>query len=105
MKNYEAVIILEPNVTPEKNQEDSQKVKDIIAKFGGSIQSEIKWGRRSMAYSIKKKREGYYLLLNFQANPEAVKPISQAFRLLETEVLRFMILQKDAPQPAPVKTA
>ncbi len=100
MNHYEAVIILEPNVTPEKNQEDIQKVKDIIVKYGGVIQSEIKWGKRGMAYSIKKKREGYYLLLNFQAKPEAIKQISQAYRLLETEVLRSMILQKDAPQPA-----
>ncbi len=100
MNHYEAVIILEPNVTPEKNQEDIQKVKDVIVKYGGVIQSEIKWGKRVMAYSIKKKREGYYLLLNFQAAPEAIKQISQAYRLLETEVLRSMILQKDAPQPA-----
>lgn len=99
MKSYEAVIILEPNVNPEKNQEDIQKVKDVIVKYGGTIESEIKWGKRAMAYSIKKKKEGYYLLLNFQAKPEAIKQISQAYRLLEAEVLRSMILQKDAPLP------
>lgn len=100
MKNYEAVIILEANVTPEKNQDDVQKVKDVIVKYEGAIQSEIKWGKRVMAYPIKKKREGYYLLLVFQAKPEAIKQIAQAYRLLETEVLRSMIIQKDAPQPA-----
>ncbi len=95
MKDYEAVIILQPRATPEKVQEDIQKVKDIITKNNGVIQSEIKWGKRNLTYSIKKKREGYYLLLHFQLDPSAVKTIAQAYRLLEEEVLRFMITEQN----------
>ncbi len=97
MKDYEAVIILEPNTIPEKVQEDIQKVKDVITKQGGKIQSEIKWGKRNLAYAIKKKREGYYLVLSFQAESSAIKNVMQAYRLMEQEILRVMVLEKNKP--------
>lgn len=102
MKSYEAMIILQGHLSPEKVQADIQKVKDVITKHGGLIQSESKWGKRNLAYSIKKKREGYYLLLSFQALPSSIKEIGQAYRLLE-EVLRATIVQKAGiPQVAKV---
>ncbi|MBI4550153.1 MAG: 30S ribosomal protein S6 [Candidatus Omnitrophica bacterium] len=99
---YEAMIILFPGATPEKSQEEIQKVKDVISKFGGAVQSEVKWGKRTMAYTIKKKREGYYLLLHFQAKPSSIKPMTQAWKLMEDDVIRILIVQKDQPQLAKV---
>lgn len=95
MRNYEAMIILEANPVPDKIQESIQKVKDIIVKYGGAVQSEIKWGKRALAYSLKKKREGYYILLYFQAEPSSIGPVVQAYRLLDQEVLRAMIIARE----------
>jgi small subunit ribosomal protein S6 len=101
-RNYEAMIILYPGATPEKSQEEIQKVKDVITRFGGVVQSEVKWGKRGMAYSIKKKRDGYYLLLHFQADPSSLKSMTQAWKLMEDQVIRVLIVQKDQPQLAKV---
>lgn len=102
MKFYEAMIILQPNLNPDKSQEDIQKVKDVIIKNGGTIQSEIKWGKRSLAYSIKKKREGYYVIFHFDAPPTSIINIASAYRIMEEDVLRAMILQIEKPEIAKV---
>lgn len=102
MRDYEAVIILQPGASPDKSQEDIQRVKDVIVKNKGVIQSEIKWGKRSLAYPVKKKREGYYLLVHFQAEPSAIQPIVEAYRLLDQLVLRALVVQRDRPEVAKV---
>lgn len=102
MNFYEAVIVLQPQLSAEKMQEAVQKVKDIVSKHGGTVQAENKWGKRGLAYSIKKKREGYVVLLSFQADPSKINLIHQAYRLLEEEVLRALIIKKEQPQAANV---
>lgn len=98
MRSYEAMIILHPHASPERLQDGVTKVKDVITKQKGSVSSEIKWGKRTLAFPIKKKKEGYYLILEFQADPSAVKPLHQAYRLMEEDVLRVMILEKTKPE-------
>jgi small subunit ribosomal protein S6 len=93
------MIVLRSGATPEKMQESIQKAEEVIKKNGGLIQEEIKWGKRNLAYAIKKKREGYYLLVYFQAEPSSIKPITEAYRLLDEDVLRAMILERGDGEP------
>ncbi|HNV86103.1 MAG TPA: 30S ribosomal protein S6 [Candidatus Omnitrophota bacterium] len=94
MKDYEAVFILRSTLGPEKTQEEIEKLKEVIKKQEGVIQEEVKWGNRTLAYSIKNKREGFYVLLYFQLDPSRVKSILHTYGLMTDEVLRVMIVEK-----------
>lgn len=100
MKDYEVVVILRATLGPEKIQEDLDKVKEVIKKQGGVVQEEQKWGSRTLAYPIKKKTEGFYVLIYFQMAPSGLTQLNHAFRLMEEEVLRAMVLEKEEiPKP------
>jgi len=106
MKDYEAVFILRSTLGPEKTQEEIEKLKDVIKKQEGIVQEEIKWGNRTLAYSIKNRRDGYYVLLYFQLDPSRVKQILHTYRLMTDEILRVLIVEKqEAPKPQKVVSA
>ena len=44
-------------------------VQDVIKKIGGTVDKVDEWGKRALAYEVKKQREGYYVVVNFQADP------------------------------------
>jgi len=100
MRDYEVVVILRATLGPDKIQEDLEKVKETIRKQGGVIQEEQKWGSRSLSYPIKKKTEGFYVLIYFQIEPSRITALNHAFRLMEEEVIRALVLVKEElPKP------
>ena len=91
MNVYELVVILNAATNDEAKEAFLNKLKTLV----GS-DSELKvedWGRRKLAYEIKKSREGYYLLVNFETNAENVAEIERKLRI-DDSVLKHMIIKK-----------
>lgn len=94
MRTYEALYIASPNVEDGDIQTLSQEVQDLVTQNGGTIvRSEI-WGKRKLAYLVKKYSEGNYILLRFQANPEFIQKLELWFKLHET-VIRYLVTYLD----------
>ena len=68
MNKYESVVIIDPSVDEEKVKELSQKFTDLINK-DGKVEKVEELGKKRLAYEVKKNKEGYYVVLNFEANP------------------------------------
>lgn len=94
MRTYEALYICTPEMEEGDIQTVSQEVDNLVTSNGGSIvRSEI-WGKRKLAYMVKKYSEGTYILLRFQAQPDFVEKLEQYFRLSDP-IFRFMVVHFD----------
>lgn len=91
---YESTYII--NAALEDAEVDGvvQRVTDYIEEHGGTLVEMNKWGRRRLAYPIKKKYNGYYVYMAFEAQAVSI-PLLERFYILEDNVLRHLTLQLD----------
>ena len=94
MNQYETVFILTPVLSDDQMKEAVNKVKDVLAKVGAEIINEENWGLKKLAYPIDKKSTGFYELIEFKAEPEALKTLEVAYRRDE-RVLRYLTVKME----------
>lgn len=90
MRNYEVVVIAQPDLDEAALTSLIDKIKGWITDSGGTIDKVDQWGKRRMAYAIRKQREGQYTLFFVQMKPGFAAELERNLRLVES-VLRFMI--------------
>jgi small subunit ribosomal protein S6 len=93
MRKYEAMVIFYPNFEEEKRVALLERFKGII-EAGGSITTQDEWGMRKLAYLIDDLAEGYYVLINFESNPEVVKEFDRIAKISEG-IMRHMIVKEE----------
>ncbi len=93
MNNYESVIILSANAPEEATVAFGEKMKELIS-ANGELTNVEEWGRKTLAYEIKKQSEGVYILFTFVAKPEFIKEFERVLRLDEI-VLKHIVIRKD----------
>ncbi|HOZ45915.1 MAG TPA: 30S ribosomal protein S6 [Candidatus Hydrogenedentes bacterium] len=94
MRTYEALYIVRPDIEDGEIQTVAKGVETLITTNGGAIvRSEI-WGKRRLAYEVKKYTEGCYILVRFTAEPSFVSRLEYHFRLSEA-VIRHLITYFD----------
>ncbi len=94
MNKYEGLYILEPDLTDDVKEGIIAKFSDMIVKAGGTVDGIEKWGNKRMAYTIKDKRDGFYVLMNFTAPAELPSEIEKLMHITEG-ILRCMFVRKD----------
>lgn len=113
MSDYEVVFILKSNLSNEQVSDLSEKFKKLVAKEGGVVHSLESWGRRRLAYPIKKEREGHYHRMLFSGTSSAPARLENGFRVTDG-VLRYLTVRLDKlptvkpvapPSEAPVAAA
>jgi small subunit ribosomal protein S6 len=99
MRHYEAMYIVDADTPDEALEPIIEKYKKVITDGGGEVTEAGKWekGRRQLAYEINKKREGMYLLMQFQANSEVPKELDRIFRIND-EVIRHLVVRQDSDE-------
>lgn len=95
MRQYEMMVILDPEIEERTVAPSLDKYLSVVTTAGGSVDNVDIWGRRRLAYEIKKKAEGIYAVVDFTATPETAKELDRQLRLNEA-VLRTKILRPDA---------
>ena len=89
---YESVIIINATLEDAQVETEIEKIKDFILKNGGELRALEKWGRRRLAYAIKKKNNGFYVLYEFKAPGDIVAKLERQY-LLNENVIRFMTIE------------
>jgi small subunit ribosomal protein S6 len=92
VKTYETLFIINPDIDEAETTRAVDIVQDVITTGGGSIIRVDKWGKRQLAYQIQKKREGYYVLMFFQAPPGVMTELNRRYKLTDT-IMRHLIIQ------------
>ena len=93
MNKYESVIILSANAPEEATVAFGEKMKELIS-ANGELTSVEEWGKKTLAYEVKKQTEGYYILFTFDDKPEFIAEFERILRLDEI-VLKHMVIRKD----------
>ena len=93
MRSYEVIFIVHPDLDENALKGVIERVQAWIADAGGSVDNVDQWGKRRMAYSIRKQREGQYVYMEAQFAPTFSAELERNMRLLEP-VMRYSIISK-----------
>ena len=113
MNKYEVVYIIDPAVEEEARKALIARFNDLIANNGGTVEKVEEWGKRRLAYAIDYKTEGYYVLVNFQAEAELPRELERNLQISDS-VIRYQVIKlierkvgikPRAVRPAPVAPA
>ncbi len=94
MNQYETVFILTPVLSEDQMKEAVNKFKSVLTDNGAEIINEELWGLKKLAYSIDKKSTGFYVLLEFKAEPTTIAALELSFRRDE-KVIRYLTVKME----------
>ena len=92
MNKYESVVIINPNVEENSLKELIERFKTLI-NTDGSVEQVNELGKKRLAYEIKKNKEAYYVVYEFEANPSLIAELERNYRITD-EVLKFIVIKK-----------
>ncbi|MEA5420136.1 30S ribosomal protein S6 [Spirulina sp. CCNP1310] len=104
-RNYEMMYVLRPDLSEELVSAAVTKYQDLLTENGATnIECDV-WGRRRLAYPIKKFNDGIYVLVHYSGDGKQIAPVERMMRLSE-DVIRFLTLKLDIkataePEPEP----
>jgi len=93
MTKYEILYIIDTAVADEEKEQVVQSVKALVENNGGVAEEPDRWGVRKYAYPINYKSEGYYVLMNFEADDTLPQTLTEKLNI-NRSVVRFMIVAK-----------
>ena len=93
MNSYEMMYIIPSQSTDEEKEALIAQVNSMIEKDGGKIESVERIGNKKLAYEISKKREGYYVLVNFTAESSVPNKLG-ALLSITNNIMRYIIVAK-----------
>ncbi len=97
MRKYEVMYIIKESVEAEKRAELMEQVKGFLTENGATVTKTDEWGMREFAYEIDDMKKGYYVVLKFDANNEAVKEFDRLMGI-NPNIVRFMITRDEAAE-------
>ena len=99
MQLYESIFIIRPSLSDDDTNQLIDKMKGLLEKAGASLEIVENWGKKKLAYEIKRERRGTFVYLFFKAAGNVVGDLEHAYRL-EDAVLKFLTVRIEQP-PAP----
>ena len=99
MTEYEILLLLDPELSDEKQTEIVARVSTLVEQGGGTFERHDPWGRRKLAYPIDKKEDGIYHLLTLAATPETLDELNRVLKI-DDDVLRHMATRRHEGGPA-----
>jgi len=106
LRSYDLVYVVRPDLDTEAMAAVVQRVTQRLGEAGATIEHAEAWGKRRMAYSIKRFREGHYVFVRFSASGERIPDIRHNLKIVE-DVLRASVTVAVGPiaPPKPVQPA
>ena len=93
MNDYEILLLLDPELPDERQNEIVTRTRETIEKGGGTWADHQPWGRRRLSYEIDHKTDGAYHLLTFDAAPETLDEVSRVLRITDG-VMRHLAVRR-----------
>lgn len=94
LRHYETTYILHPDIDDAVKNTVAERVENIIKSFDGEIVRVEEWGRRKLAYRVKKQTRGVYVYVRYTATADSVAELERILRLLDS-VLKFLTIKVD----------
>ena len=94
MRRYELIYIVNPNLDAESLGEVVAKFSDLTKKLKGYLVKVTEWGKKKLAYEVKRFDKGYYIVFDFCGSPETVKELERNLKL-DDRVLKYLTVKID----------
>jgi small subunit ribosomal protein S6 len=92
VREYELVYLIQPDATPEREKEIHSRLDEAVARSEGTVLLRDDWGKRRLAYEIRKFQKGHYVLLSFLGEGAIVSELERLLRL-DPDILRFLTVK------------
>ena len=99
-RDYELMYIVRPELDDDAVRGAVKSVRGLIEGQGGEVVKTTLWGKRRLAYEVKRLRDGHYVLVVFRADGSTIAPLERALRIHDT-VFRHLLVQHEGPMPEP----
>jgi len=100
VRDYELMYIVRPELEDDAVRVAVKSVRSLIETQGGEVVKTTLWGKRRLAYEVKRLREGHYVLVVFHLDGSKVMEIERSLRIHDT-VFRHLIVVHEGPMPDP----
>lgn len=94
MRDYELVVVIDPEIDEEKLSATLDRISQLVTTRGGEVIDVDRWGKRKLAYPIKRRSEGDYVITHFRLEPAQAAELEAGLRLSE-EVLRHLLVRSE----------
>lgn len=97
MKDYESIFILNPSIEEAEAEKIVQRLQDVVNGHGGQMLKVERWGKKRLAYIVRKQKKGEYVLLHFKGQPETVAELERNYKMVDSIIKYLTVrLEKDA---------
>lgn len=107
MPIYESIFIINPNLPDDDTGAVIKKMQDVVAKQGGEMIKFEDWGKRKLAYEVKKQKRGHYVFFQFNGAAATVSELERTFKMTDA-VIKFLTVRLEKElrkRPEPKKPA
>ena len=94
MPQYESIFIVRPSLSDEETEKVVAKVKGVLERTGATLLKSENWGRKKLAYEVKRERKGTYVYLNFDSDGRVVGELERSYRF-EDSIIKFMTVNQE----------
>jgi len=98
MQFYESIFIVRPSLTDEDTNKIIERMKGVVEKSGATILKTENWGRKKLAYEVKRERKGTFVYLYFRSEGSVISELERSYRL-EDSVIKFLTVRLDQEAP------
>lgn len=95
MNKYELAVVVSAKLEDEERIATIEKVKELIARFGGTVSNVDEWGKRRLAYEIQKMKEAFYYFIHFESDSDCPNEVEQQIRIMEN-IIRYLCIKQEA---------
>ena len=95
MNKYELTVVVNAKIEDDVRVATVEKVKEYVARYGGTVTNVDEWGKKRLAYEIQKMKEGFYYFIQFEADATAPAEIERNVRIMEN-VIRYLCVRQEA---------
>ena len=95
MNKYELTVVVNAKIEDDVRVATVEKVKEYVARYGGTVTNVDEWGTKRLAYEIQKMKEGFYYFIQFEADATAPAEIERHVRIMEN-VIRYLCVRQEA---------
>ncbi len=104
LRQYETTYILAPDLDEADRKKAIERINEVLSGQGGDVARQDEWGKRKLAYPIRKHARGYYVYTRYAAPGEAVAELERNLRLMEP-VIKFLTIKVDSDREAAAQAA
>ena len=90
-REYETIFILKPDVTNEVIGTTNSKIRGVLEAGGGTLLKIENWGRRKLAYEVKKQLKGIYIFFRYLGNPGLVEEVERNLHLTDSVIRQYSV--------------